>query len=428
MHPAAATSVDPIFPGLHIRPRQGWLNDPNGVSLIDGRYHVFFQYNAAAPTHGEIQWGHASSVDLLSWVYEPTALRTRPGAIDAAGCWSGCVVDDAGVPTAVYSAVPDHARNAQVVLARSDRALVDWVQDDDSQMAPPADPEITDVRDPFVFTFEGHRYAVQGAGSQVGLPQILAYACDDLTAWTPLGALLTFDDPVAAEVAPANIWECPNLVEVDGHWVLLLSLWQWVGGAHLLAGVRYLLGDLERTAAGLRFTARSGGTVDDGPAFYAPQALVTAGRTLLWGWAWELDRSAAQVLAAGWAGVLTFPRELAIRDGRLISRPAPELEGLRQERLAWAPGDRLHERSFEIEVGGPASLVLHVGSQPQVVVELTGPGRIFVDASMVEVFGSGCASTTRVYPEDDSYWELRTTATAVTVFRLGPGASAPDQY
>ena len=36
--------------------------------------------------------------------------------------------------------------------------------------------------------------------------------------------LLTTDDPIAAEVADANIWECPNLLRVAGQWVLLVSL------------------------------------------------------------------------------------------------------------------------------------------------------------------------------------------------------------
>jgi beta-fructofuranosidase len=49
--------LDAIFPGLHIRPARGWLNDPNGLCRIDGRYHVFFQYNPDAPVHGNIHSG-----------------------------------------------------------------------------------------------------------------------------------------------------------------------------------------------------------------------------------------------------------------------------------------------------------------------------------------------------------------------------------
>ena len=101
-------TADPVFPGLHIRPARGWLNDPNGVCRIDGRYHVFFQFNPAAPVHSDVHWGHVSSTDLFTWTEEPIALRPRPGTVDAAGCWSGCVVDDDGVPTALYTRRPDH--------------------------------------------------------------------------------------------------------------------------------------------------------------------------------------------------------------------------------------------------------------------------------------------------------------------------------
>ena len=79
------TRLDPTFPALHVRPERGWVNDPNGLSRIDGTYHVFFQYNAAAPQHGDITWGHASSTDLLEWRYHPVALTNRPGELDAYG-------------------------------------------------------------------------------------------------------------------------------------------------------------------------------------------------------------------------------------------------------------------------------------------------------------------------------------------------------
>ena len=115
---------DPAFPALHIRPPRGWLNDPNGVCRIDGRYHVFLQYNPDAVVHGSICWGHASSPDLLRWTDHPVALRPRPGSLDAGGCWSGCVTDDDGVPTAVYTAVPHDAQDAVVALATSDRSLL----------------------------------------------------------------------------------------------------------------------------------------------------------------------------------------------------------------------------------------------------------------------------------------------------------------
>ena len=91
--------TDPAFPALHGRPDAGWVNDPNGLARVDGRYHVFFQHNPDAPVHASIVWGHASSDDLITWRQEPIALAPRPGALDSRGCWTGCLTVDDGVPS-----------------------------------------------------------------------------------------------------------------------------------------------------------------------------------------------------------------------------------------------------------------------------------------------------------------------------------------
>ena len=414
------TVPDPAFPALHIRPPRGWLNDPNGVCRIDGRYHVFFQYNPHAPVHGNVHWGHVSSTDLLRWTEHQIALAPRPAGIDAAGCWSGCVVDDGGVPTALYTANPGPAGNATVGIARSDRTLEVWTQADEPVVPAPADPDIDEVRDPFLFWFEGRRYAVQGAGKRGGRPQLLLWRCDDLEHLAELGPLLTVDDAVAAKVASADIWECPNLANIDGHWVVLLSVWRWVDGAHRLDGVRYLLGDLLSEGGRLRFHAASGGLLDDGPAFYAPQ-LMDDGRTLLWGWSWELDRDFGQVAQAGWAGSLTFPRELFVRNGRLGSRPAAELTDLRRERIDGTTGG-ITEPAFEVVAAGPVTLELVDGADAREVVAVNGsqerPARILVDGSMVEAFAGGRSTTTRAYPTDSSHWRVTAEGPA-EVWRLG---------
>jgi beta-fructofuranosidase len=415
-----AAVPDPIFPALHIRPARGWVNDPNGVCLVDGRYHVFFQHNPDAPWHGNVHWGHVSSTDLLRWEHHPVALLPRPGMIDAAGCWSGCVTDDAGVPTAVYTANPNDARHAVVALARSDRSLLSWQQDDAAVVATPVRPGLDEVRDPFVFSHDGRRYAVQGAGHRNGRPQLLVWACDDLTHWQELGVLLTDDDPVAAQLTPANIWECPNLVRIHDRWVLLVSLWAWANDTHQLVGVRYILGDLVAEGIGLRFKATSSGVLDTGPAFYAPQVLPGTDRTLLWGWAWEIGRTLEQIIQAGWAGMLTFPRELFLRDGDLCSRPAAELTGLRSAELS--SSQPWQEHAFEIVASGPTTLRLIDGNQQRTVVAVAGsaqaPARIFVDGSIIETFAGGAVHTTRAYPSASSRWSIEAADDGVRVYRL----------
>jgi beta-fructofuranosidase len=409
---------DPAFPALHGRPARGWLNDPNGCAHVDGRYHVFFQYNPHAPVHDRITWGHASSADLVSWRPEPVALSPRPGEPDSFGCWSGCLLPDGGVPTAVYSGVRGPGGRADVLLARGTSDLRHWRPDGGPVAPPPGDERVVELRDPFVLTVDGHRYAIQGAGAIGGPAQVLVYDCADLTRWVPLGPLLSVDDPVAAEIAPADVWECPNLARIDGHWVLVVSLWRHrADGGSPLAGVRYLIGDLDTGRGRPRFTARTGGRVDLGDCLYAPHLLAAGDRVLLWGWARDGPRPAAHVAAAGWSGALTFARELTVADGALASRLVPELVGLRAgPARPVEPGRPLPAPAFEVQVepgAGPVQLVLVTAAGETAVgtwaTAPDRPTRALVDGSLIEIEdGRGIPCTVRGYPGPGDRWLLRT--------------------
>lgn len=431
------TDVDPALPRLHVRPDRGWLNDPNGPFRWGGRYHLFFQHNPDRARHGDICWGHAVSDDLCSWSYEPVALRPTPGGPDSGGCWSGCVVDDGGVPTAVYTGFVDDEATAAVCLATAeDDELRGWTKQPAPVVRAPDGEAWRGFRDPFVLEYEGRRFALMGAGRARGAsPAVLLYACDDLRSWRYLGPLVEGDDPVAAQHAAADVWECPQLARVDDRWVLIVSLWV----DRTLTHVAYLVGDLVADGEGLRFVPRSGGRVDSGSAFYAPALLVEEDRVLLWGWAWE-DRDEELVAAAGWAGVLTWPRVLALHpDGRLLTAPAPELEAMRAARtrfrigagesipLPAGPVDiELMVRSEEagpvtLRVGDPAGhLVLLVATE---AVGLLGI-RVVIDGSLVEVHvGGGQTYTERRYPIADGSWQLgvegaATLSVDATVHRL----------
>jgi beta-fructofuranosidase len=310
------------------------------------------------------------------------------------------VVDDHGVPTAVYSAVREHAADATVALARSDRTLIDWQQSDHGVVGPPTRDGVAEARDPYVFSFGGHRYAVQGAGAPDGEPLILLYECDDLERWSELDPLLDYSDAIARKVATASIWECPNLFPLGGRWVLIISSWHRGG----LVGSHYLIGDLEPSGNRLRFVAEAGGGVDTGKSFYAPQVLSTPDRALLWGWARDIGRSAEQVPASGWAGALTFPRELSIRDGRLVSEPAAELDGLRGRSL---PADQpISGHRFELRASAGLRLRLSGADGDQTVIEEPGAARVFVDGSMIEIFRADqTAATVRAYPAVGNRWQ-----------------------
>ncbi|HJB09097.1 MAG TPA: glycoside hydrolase family 32 protein [Candidatus Brachybacterium merdavium] len=435
------TAPDHHFPSLHRVHRTGWLNDPNGIMETGGRWHVYFQHNPASARHEQIRWGHVSSPDLVTWTEEPDGPAPRPGEVDQGGCWSGVGLldrasDPAGVPTLVYSAVDGRADHlAPVVVSRLTDDLTGFTQRGRVVAEAPEDVELEGVRDPFVFEAFGRRWAIQGAGIREEggvLPAILLYSCDDLERWEYLGPMLTGRDPVAAEHAEAEIWECPQLVRIGQEWVLLVSLWfreEIVPGS--TTTVNHLIGALEQDEQGRpRFTPRTGGQVDLGPDLYAPQAVLDPrrDRVLLWGWAREGgQRTQEQTDAQGWSGCLTFPRELSLVDDQLLASAPAELERLRGERLE-LPG-RGADRTADL--ASPARAEIHsagrlrvelLGAQGagEVIVEHTGSAAtMFLDGSLLELLPDGAPPTTiRIYPapgdrlsisgELREGWQLRT--------------------
>ena len=148
--------------------------------------------------------------------------------------------------------------------------------------------------------------------------------------------------------------------------------------------------------------------LDTGPTFYAPQLLATDRRVLLWAWAWEHGRDEEQVAAAGWAGVLTFPRELTLDGSALVLTPAAELH----PGCAWAPLEVLPGMPFTAgglrrrppvrprrrAVAG-ARRRRRAGRAVVVACDPLVPPRLLVDGSLVEVFPGGPQSlTTRGLP------------------------------
>ena len=423
-----ANHPDPAFPRFHARPAKGWINDPNGLSFVEGRYHVFFQYNPDSARHHGICWGHLSSPDLVRWREEPVALRPRPGGPDALGCWSGVVTDDSGVPTAAYSGIDSAGGHSRVVLARGSGDLSTWRQGGEVAAGVPPDPRISAVRDPFIFRFQGRRFALQGAGLASGQAAVLLYSVDDLRNWKYEGIWFSADDPLAAQHLPAEIWECPQLVRVPDSsgadtWLLMASLWLSADHHEHPHHVGYLLGGLVPGIAGLPvFVPETGGKADSGPDFYGPQILPLPERTLLWGWAPESTgsgdrpgRTPDETDAAGWAGVLTFPRQISVHGGALAVEPAAELRAYRgPQRHAGAAGPLgLPPHAEAHMTGGEGRVRLLLGSegrQRTVFSDTVAGGdelRIFIDASIVEAYHHGSVTTTlRAYPEAGEVWQL----------------------
>lgn len=324
-------------PRYHFLPPANWINDPNGLIHWKGQYHLFYQHNPHGAFHANIHWGHAASPDLVHWQNLPIALTPEPGSPDQDGCWSGCIVDNHGVPTLFYTGIPPQTQN----MATSDDDLFTWKKYPGNPVLPAPPPGLAIVggsrpewRDPWVWQEDNGWYMLVGSGIQGVGGAALLYQSRDLVHWEYLHPILTGN-----EIDLGEVWECPSLIPLDGKHILLVS--PTPESAHTY----WVLGGYTHN----KLHPEMQGKTDHGKYFYAALPLRDeSGRWLLWGWIKE-GRSVNDQMAAGWSGVMSLPRLLSLgADGSLHMAPAPELTQLRQQ----------HTHQMEITIAPGASHLL----------------------------------------------------------------------
>ncbi len=329
-------------PVFHVTPRVGWMNDPNGFSYHDGAYHLFYQYNPYKTTWAAMYWGHVVSDDMLTWRPLPVALAPDQAYDDLGGCFSGSALSlPDGRHLLMYTGVgageqnPDGSvRDCQTQnLAIGDG--VDYVKCDANPVIGvdqlPEGASSEHFRDPRIWQEPGgsYRCVVANLGADES-GQILLYESDDCLSWRLVGT-------VARNRGRYGImWECPDLFQLDGYDVLLVSPQFMLPQGHEFYsghGTLCVMGHLDDE--GVELEEESLATIDHGMDFYAAQTLLTPdGRRVMIAWMQNWD-SVTESPAYRWFGQMTVPRELHVRDGRLVQWPVRELEARRSGRVSY---------------------------------------------------------------------------------------------
>ena len=317
---------DPLRPKYHFIAPWGWINDPNGPIFWKGRYHLFYQFNPNASYWNNIQWGHASSRDLVHWTHHPIALAPEQGKPDWNGCYSGCAVVNDGVPTLVYLGVPDGI----CLATSSDDELIHWTKHPKNPVIAcpqPGQKSEYQVYDPCAWKHGDNWYALSGWGrcfSRLNEPEgdiAFLFKSPDLVHWEYMHPFYKSDRRWTDADEDCAV---PNFFPLGDKHVLLFA-------SHK-RGAQYYVGRYENDKFEIEKHARLNWT---GGQLIAPISMLDdRGRRIFFGWVHE-GRDQDSHRAAGWAGLMTIPRVLTLADdGKeppLRMSPVPEIESLRLE-------------------------------------------------------------------------------------------------
>ena len=344
--------ADSSRPAFHLTAPVGWMNDPNGFSVYQGEYHLFFQYYPYHAKWGSMHWGHARTKDFVTWEYLPAAMApdTDP---DRDGCYSGSAVETPdGQQMLMYTGVYNVRRVDGVVDLIQHQCIalgdgVNYVKYEgnpvlDASDLPSGTSEL-DFRDPKIWREGDHYCAVVSSRGADGSGWILLYESADGFHWSYRGVLAECKNEYG------KMWECPDFFPLDGTQVLMVSPMEMMPTGmefHAGYGTVAFWGSYDPSTH--RFDREHVQAIDYGIDFYAPQTLETPdGRRIMVAWMqnWATSTFINQNSRLG--GQMTLPRELHIRDGRLVQNPVREIEAYRGEGAACEDVSVSAERTLE---------------------------------------------------------------------------------
>lgn len=326
------SSERPVF---HAVPPVGWLNDPNGFCAYQEKVHLFYQYHPYSTEWGPMHWGHSCTEDMIRWEDCPAALAPDQ-AYDQEGCFSGSAIETEDGHVLVYTGVAEDPAGTGVVqnqcIAIGDGTNYQKIAENPvitGSMLPDGFSH-ADFRDPKIWKDDDCYYMVVGTHDGKENGQIVLFAGKDLTHWHYEGILAHNENVLG------GMWECPDFFQLDGRHVLICSprdikstSYEFHNGHNAI----YFLGDYDKKEN--RFTKGRPYSLDYGLDFYAAQTtLLPDGRRVLIAWMQSWDTSLIP-LEQKWRGMMTLPRELSIKNGRLIQTPARELEHYRKNRVVY---------------------------------------------------------------------------------------------
>jgi beta-fructofuranosidase len=333
----------------HVMPPANWMNDPNGFCFFKGEYHLFYQHHPFDSKWGPMHWGHVKSKDLVHWEHLPIALAPSE-EYDKDGCFSGSAIEKDGNLYLMYTGnvwidgkLDEDLKQCQALAVSDDGIHFEKLKENPVIAEPPEGNINTfHFRDPKVWKHDDVYYVVLGSKTKQNKGQVLLYKSNNLIDWE------FFSVMAKGKANWGFMWECPDLFELDGQDVLVMSpqgMEPEGDNYHNLHQAGYVIGQLNYQTGLLEHGSFH--LLDNGFDFYAPQTMTDdQGRRILIAWMdmWESEMPTQEFQ---YSGAMTIPRLVTLKGDQLVTNPVPEFEALREGEIHYQNIEIDHEQSLK---------------------------------------------------------------------------------
>ena len=316
------------LPVFHVTPPCGWMNDPNGFSVYQGKTHLFYQFHPYSEVWGPMHWGHCETADFVKWTELPVALAPDQN-YDEAGCFSGSGIETEAGHLLVYTGVIEKELNGEKITYQNQCIAIgdgkNYIKIEQNPVATgemlPKNCSREHFRDPKIWIEDDGYYMVVGNKTIEGTPQVVLFHSEDLKKWKFVSVLAKDN-----EGKLGTMWECPDFFCLDGEYVLITSPTDMCAYQEFHNGNNsvYYMGKYDKNQHEYHYDNVY--SLDDGLDFYAPQTMLASdGRRIMIGWMQSWD-SNIRPNGQKWSCMMTLPRELRIQNGKILQSPVRELE------------------------------------------------------------------------------------------------------
>ncbi|SFC85770.1 sucrose-6-phosphate hydrolase [Clostridium uliginosum] len=314
---------------FHIEMPFGLVNDPNGLSYYNDKFHIFYQWNPFGCEHKNKHWASVKTTDFVNFT-KPEIILKPEDWFDKDGCYSGgAYVKDDTLKLFYTGNVKDENNNRE-----SYQCIVDYHKDGTFEKRGPVilkQPEgyTAHFRDPMIFDHHGIYYMVLGIQTEDLKGRALIYKSEDIEKWKFAGELKTNMNDFG------YMWECPNMISIsDNKYAFLFSPQGLEAEEFKYQNIYqsgYVIGDLDLHKVALNHHSEFK-ELDMGFDFYAPQVFNHYGQNIMLGWVGmpEEDAEYPSATNGGWMFPLTLPRVLEYKDNVLYQKPFKLVENLRE--------------------------------------------------------------------------------------------------